>query len=260
MRTPRPALLLLLCVLIPASLSAQQSTPTPPAQRDPQAVAAVQAAIAAFGSSAVAQSLQAQGQVDTFDPGGNATNTITWEMAGSEFRVESSSGASSGVVVTGHGNPTVTIDGQTQPVPKYVIQAMFIPAFAGAILAREFQNPNYSLQYIGAQTLNDTPVAVVETALPTAPNAPLTSQLWYFSNATNLPIRVTYRAPADQTPLRSWPETVDLSNFTSVSGGMYPFKIVVSDERPLASILLQSVNPSANIPSTNFDAPTGGTQ
>ena len=50
MRTPRPALVLLLCSLIPASLSAQQSTtPAPaPTASDPQAVALLQKSLIAM--------------------------------------------------------------------------------------------------------------------------------------------------------------------------------------------------------------------
>ncbi len=49
MRTSRPALVLLLCVLIPASLSAQQLTaPITPTTSDPQAVALLQKSLAAM--------------------------------------------------------------------------------------------------------------------------------------------------------------------------------------------------------------------
>jgi hypothetical protein len=263
MRISRAAPLLFLCSLIPAALSAQQSaSAAPPSPRDPQAVAAVQAAMAAFGGSAVGQSQQVQAQTQSSGPSGSLPTTVTWEMAGSEFRIALSDSSGSSVIVTGHGNPMATIHGNSQAVPNHVVQAMFIPAFAGAILAREFQNPNYSLRYIGTETVNGTPCTAVRTVLPTTPvNAALTDQIWYFSNATNLPIRVIYRSPADQTPLISIPETVDLSNFTSVSGGLYPFSIVVSrQDAEVAAITLQSVNPNANIPPTDFNSTAGGAQ
>jgi hypothetical protein len=267
MHTLRLVCLAAIFCLASVAALAQQSTSTdtlaPPSQRDPQAVAVVQAAIAGFGGSAVAQSFKVQAQVQSPDPGGNnTTSALTWEMAGSEFRVAFSDSSGSSVIVTGHGNPMATTGGVSQAVPKHVVQAMFIPAFAGAILAREFQNQNYSLQYLGAETVNGTPVTAVRTVLPTTPaNVTLTDQIWYFSNATNLPIRVVYRSPADQTPLVSIPETVDLSNFTSVSGGLYPFNIIVSrQDAQVAAITLQSVNPNANIPSIDFDPPAGGAQ
>lgn len=253
---------LLFSLFLPQTLFAQSSaTPSPfPPVRQEKAVAAVQAAIAAFGSAATAQTVEAQVLVQSPGPNGTLTNTVTWEMSGAEFRIAASVGNSSSIIVTGYGNPAATLDGQTHPVPKHVIEAMFIPAFAGATLAREFQNANYSLQYLGPQTVNGTPCTAVKTELPTAaPNPRLTDQIWYFSNATNLPIRVIYRSPADQTPLVSRPETVDLLDFTSVSGGMYPFKMVDSfSGQQMTTMTLQSVSPNASIPSTDFDAPSGG--
>jgi hypothetical protein len=253
--------ILLLSVPVWAQQTQQpQQTPPLTAARDPQAVAVVQAALAAFGGSAAAQSLQVLAQVQVPGASGSETSTLTWEVAGSEFRIALSDAGGSSVIVTGHGNPSAITNGNAEVVPKHVIEAMFIPAFAGAILAREFQSPNYFLRYRGVETLNGTPTTVVETMLTTAPNAPLTRQIWYFSNATRLPVRVIYRVPADQTPLAFMPEAVDLSNFTPVSGGLYPFSIGVSQQGKLvASITLQSVNPNANIPSTDFD-PAGGAQ
>jgi hypothetical protein len=254
---------MLLCVLIPASISAQEPTSALPAARDPQAIAAVEAAIAAFGSSAAAQSLRVQALVKTPDANGNITaSTVVWEMAGPEFRIAWSDGSSTSVIVTGHGNPTASADGHSSVVPKHVVQAMFIPAFAGAILAREFQNPNYSLQYLGAETVDGTPCTAVRTLLSMDPiSEALTDQIWYFSNATNLPIRVTYRSPADQTPLLSRPATVDLSNFTSVSGGLYPLNIIVSGPgNQVSTVTLQSASTNPSIPPTDFDVAAGGAQ
>lgn len=258
-----PALFLLTFLLaVPAlaqSTSSTATTPPFPPVRDAKAVAAVQAAITAFGSSATAQSLEAQAQVQAPDPNGNQTaSTVTWEMAGAEFRIATSDGA---VVVTGYGNPAAIMNGTLHPVPKHVTEAMFIPAFPGAILAREFQDQSYSLQYMGTPTLNGVACAVVQTVSTSAPNAPLTAQTWFFSTATNLPVRVTYRSPADATPQLSVPETVDLSNYTAVSGGLYPFAITVHFlGKQVAVITLQSVEPNANVPSTDFDSPAGGAQ
>jgi hypothetical protein len=231
--------------------------------RDDKAVAAVQAAIAAFGGTpTVTVPVQVQAQMQATTAGGSVTGTITWEMSGSQFRVASSFGGATSVMTTGHGNPTAAANGNSRAVPTYVAQAIFIPALAGPILANEFQNSSYSLRYIGPKTVNGTAVTAIETSLSGSPiKSRLTAQIWYFSNATNLPVRVEYRLPAEQIEQASFPAAVDLSNYAASGGGFYPFNIVLyHGAKQVGAITLQSVNTNASIPSTDFDPPTGGAQ
>lgn len=264
MRLHRTLTVLSAVCLLSATAFAQSTSTGAPVQptRDNKAVAVVQAAIAAFGTSATAQSFQAVAQVQAVGPTGNQTaSTVTWEMAGAEFRIAISDASSSSVLVTDHGNPSAIVDGATRSVPKHVTEAMFIPAFPGAILAREFQDQSYSIQFLGSQSLNGVACGIVRTLSMTSPNSALTTQVWYFSNSTNLPVRVTYRSPADANPQLSVPETIDLSNYNSVSGGVYPFQIVVHFlGKQVAAITLQSVSPNANLPPIDFDSPAAGAQ
>jgi hypothetical protein len=79
MRAPRPALVLLPCVLIPASLSAQQSTtPVPaPAASDPQAVALIQKALAALTGGAPVTDVTLTGTARRIAGSDDETGTAT---------------------------------------------------------------------------------------------------------------------------------------------------------------------------------------
>ena len=126
MRTPWPPLLLFLCVLAPACVSAQQApsdptstSSTPLTQsvpvRDPQAVALVQQSLAAMGAQAASTILNAQVQ-GALVPATNSdvpSGTFSWldDFSGStyEFRHELDTAEAVRVEVSGHGSPAGAI-------------------------------------------------------------------------------------------------------------------------------------------------------
>jgi hypothetical protein len=150
---------------------------------------------------------------------------------------------------TGH---YVLADGTTRPARA--IHSLFVPALAGAILLKESQDPNFSLHYAGQSTLGSKPVSVVEFS---AGPIQFPSQIWCF-DAANLPVLVDFRLPAEIGARLSFYGVVALSDYRSVSGVLYPFRMVSSVwGQPPQIVTLQSVAPGATVPPNEFNGPAG---
>jgi hypothetical protein len=165
-------------------------------------------------------------------------------------------------MMTGHGRPG-TINGTSQALPTYVVQAVFVPVAVASVLAQELGNPKMSLRFKDSETLGTEPVEVITTALETDyPDNVVTPQTWYFDTSTGLPVRVEFRAPDMKAPTNSFPVAMDLSDYQSVSGVAYPFKVVSTlNGKNQAVFTVQSVVVNSGIPPSEFDgqfASTGG--
>ena len=230
----------------------------PDAVRDPQALDVVQKAITVMGGPAVAavQDCTIQAQSDAL-PGTPATSgTMTWKLAGSEFRIDAPIPNGTASVMTGHGKPGM-INGAATALQSYVTEAMFVPVAIAPVLAQELANPKMSLRFKDNETLGTVSVAVVTTALETDyPDNVVTPQTWYFDTSTGLPVRVEFRAPDIHDPLNFIPTAVDLSNFQLISGVAYPFKVVSSvDSQTQVVFIVQSVVVDSGIAPSTFDGP-----
>lgn len=259
------------CVLFSAILNAQvaQWPPAPPFSnqmrptiRDPHAASVVQAALTAMGGSTVigqAQSWQVQGQMRGTQ-NANRNGAINWEMAGSEFRMGSTINGTTTYMLTGHGKPSSVASGAATPLPSHVVRALFIPALVAPVLLREFQDQNYSLESGGTTMLGSEPVEVVRTSCRTGQmEALVTPQTWYFDAATSLPARIEFRMPAAAGPRLYISAAADFSDYRNIAGSLYPFHITSSRLGKQTNVItVQSLNPNAAIPASEFDAPTGG--
>lgn len=250
----------------PSTLGLPQPIPAKPKVlqpvRDPEAVTVVQAAIAALGGDAAiaqVQSWRAQGQAKAPKEMGGGDSTITWERAGAEFRMESAAGGKSTAVVTGRGRPATVTDGVGRELPEHVLKALFVPALVGSILRDDLQNANSLIRYAGPSTLDGKNVSVVRTASMRPEGTYIIGRTWYFDLATSLPLRVEYGVPALQTTQTWHQAAVDLSDFRTVAGVLYPFKIVAYQQgREQQTVTLQSIDANASIAPSDFDAPLGG--
>jgi hypothetical protein len=258
-----------LCFLFSAlSVTAQvpQLGPPPPLTapvRDAQAVAAVQNAINALGGASLIgqqKSWEVQGNVSsspgTDIPGG----TFAWKAAGSEYRFEDSTSSGQDLFVTGHGNPTQSNSGTSHEVSPYVARAMFVPALIGTVLLQELLNQNYSIRFGGADTIESQSVLIVTTVAETAyPDNVITPQTWYFDTSTGLPIRVDFRSPAPNYPASYVNERFDFSDFRVIAGTIFPFQISLSiNGQPVQKFGINTISVNASVPSSDFDAPSGG--
>jgi hypothetical protein len=267
----RAVLSLVFVVLSSGSLLAQVATNSPPVRRDQNAVNTVQAAITALGGATAigqAQSWQIRGQSQVTMPDGTSVSaTFTWESNGTDFRIAATSSTSSGYLVSGYGNPAYVVTSPTSStlqVPWFVSAATFIPTLVGPMLVQQLQNTNCALVFAGPAKLGSESVTVVKTALPTATTTahPLViEQTWYFDSGTNLPAKIDFRTPSQQSQRVSFPAAVALSNYQVVSGVLYPFQIIRYVRGKQTRVeTVQSANVNVTIASSDFQAPTGGAQ
>lgn len=232
---------LTLCVLLLAIPSwgkqGSQNAPTPQPASDPQAVAVVQAAITALGGATAIS----QAQSWTFRAhmqGPHANGDLQYLIS-----------------IDGDSGKLHRPDRTLMAAPP--IHSHFIPALAASILLKETRDSTFTLVYGGTSTLDSKPVT---TILFTIEPDKLPVQFWYF-DATNLPVFVDFRLPAQVGARISYPITVALSDYRVVSGVLYPFKIVsLLPGRSAQTVLVQSLVDSAAAPPNDFNGPAGDLQ
>lgn len=217
--------------LFPASIFAQTSTP---ASGDPQAIAVIQAAIKALGgATAIVEAKSWTFQAQTQGPRTNGN--ITYAMS-----TDTDTGR--------YGLP----NGTSRPAPS--IHSHFLPALVGSILSKESQDAEFWIQYGGVTTLGSQPVTAIVFAVGPAK---FPGQIWYF-DATDLPVQVDFRLPAEIGARSSFPGLVALSDYRSVSGVLYPFRIVsFVAGKPPEIVILQSVATGAAATPNEFNGPGG---
>ena len=232
--------------------------------RDPSAVNAVQAAISALGGDGAIAGVSSWRVQGTATPAGtnvNTVSTITWERAGSEFRMESVVGDKTIAIASGFGKPASIANGGSNDLPDYVVRALFIPALVGSVLRDCLQDANSSIEYVGSAKLGNKDVTVVRTASTRPGDRYVIGRTWFLDSATNLPLRVEYGVPAVQT-IRVWYQAAaNFSDYRSIAGVQYPFHIEAYQQGKLVqTIALQSVDANASIAPARFDVSTGVSQ
>jgi len=229
-------ILLLLGTLGQVNTAYGAQTATQPAS-DPQAVAVVQAAITALGGATAigqAQSWTFQATLQGPIANGSVGYTLGWD-----------SGQAASVVQPNGTSKTARLT-----------QSLFVPAVIAPVLLNQSQDPQFVMRYGGTTTINSKSVTAISFSVTAAPN--FTSQTWWFDGTTGLPTRVQFQLPAEIGSRMSFPGLIDLSDYHTVSGISYPFRIVVLiGGRPPETITLQSVSSSTVAPSAAFDASSG---
>jgi hypothetical protein len=282
MRSARSVLLFCLALLAvsvyaqqPFSPSPSQSasqmsmTPNGPATtwvphpiRDPQALGIVQASIAALGGAAAIEQLQTfvvQANIVP-SPGSSAmAGTAVWTVAGGEFRSDYTSGQDTTTVGSGHGRPFGSLNGTVQGLPNYIVRSSFAPTLAASILLKEFQDPNYSIQFVGASTLGAESVVVVRTSSQNNPmDSLVTPQTWYFDSASNLPVRIEHRLPDVKISTRFLITALDLGTYKNISRVLFPSQVARSiGGKPTETATVISIQTNTNVAASVFDAPGG---
>jgi hypothetical protein len=183
-------------------------------------------------------------------------------MAGGEFRSQLTTANGMSSLVTGHGKPVATSNGAGTTVASHVVRSVLIPPLVAPILLTAFQNPNYSIQYGGTAVIGSETVSIVRIANDaTNLDSLVTPQTWYFDAETNLPSRIEYRMPDGKRPYRYLNGTLDVSDYRSASGVLYPTEILRSREgSPYEKITVESLTLNTAVPSTEFDSSIGGVQ
>jgi hypothetical protein len=251
--------------LVLAQAPAPSPTPTqPPPVQDPQAIAAIQSAIAATGGITAISAIQssiAQGTSVATPDDGSGTITFTWSLSGQDFRYENDATIGSHVFVSNSGNPC-DIEGSTLvslgPQAARANLPFHIPALA---LLNELSNPNYTLTYVGTATLNGTAAVHIQTADNSDSVGQLVSpQDWYFDPTTGLPLSVQYRIP-NPADSQSWfLGSMSFASFRAVNGVLVPFQLTIQEgpaTPPTVVVTIASVTFNTTVPSTQCVAPAG---
>lgn len=255
MSVSRLAVLFISILVLSPGLSAQQAP-----QRDPQAVAAVQQAIAALGGAqalaAVADSV-AVGQIAPTPGSWVKTSNFVWKDSGAEFRRERQTATATQVLLSGHGQPSATSNGITKKLfyhMTYTTPPFYVP---GVVLLRELSDSRYSLILLGPATVSGRSAIRVRTSLQTNPvAAAVTQQDWFLDVATGLPLRVEYRLPstADAADFQSAAAT--FSDFRQVSGVLVPSSIAGEQQGAAVSLVtVTSVTFNSGVNPAEFDLP-----
>lgn len=250
--------------LVLAQAPAPSPTPTqPPPVQDPQAIAAIQSAIAATGGIIAISAIQssvAQGTSVVSPDDGSGTRTLTWSHSGQDFRYENDGTSGSHVFVSNSGNPCDIEGNIVVPSAAHVARANLPFHIPGLVLFNELNNPNYTLTYVGATSLNGTSAVHIQTADNSDSVGQLvTPQDWYFDATTGLPLSVQYRIPSAGNAQNWQPGSISFANFQTVNGVLVPFQLTIQEGPPAPPIVatISSVAFNAAIASTQCVAPAG---
>jgi hypothetical protein len=181
---------------------------------------------------------------------------IIWEAAGAEFKSDFPAANGRRILTSGHGKLIRADGGVAEPVAPYVVHAMFVPSLVGALLLREFQDPNRSFELVPRNANDNGPTIIKTYSVATQSDRVATEQTWYFDRGTGFPVRIEYRFPNSKNPNQFGTTSVDLSDFKSVGSVLYPFQIVMSQlGLKMADVTVQSITINTNLPPKNFDSP-----
>ena len=259
MRLRAVSFLLCLC-FHQASVFAQQNIASDgqAPQRDPQALAVVNQAIALLGGqSALAQihDCAVQGTATVPQGGPLTSGPFRWQNAESEFRYEYPTIDGIEVLISNHGKQMIESSGGNQRVRNHSSDSDFPIHLPGLVLLRQVLNTSYSFTLLEPVSAGGQSIVRVRTVLESTDYArTVTPQIWSFDAATGLPVSVEYvwlfRSDTDQ---KSRNRAV-FDNFRAESGVLLPHRITVDIEGSLiATFDLKSVLFNTNIATSTFE-------
>ncbi|HXE90758.1 MAG TPA: hypothetical protein VNK82_07330 [Terriglobales bacterium] len=247
-----------------AATATEPTKVTEPA-RDPAALAALEAAVAATGGRIALSQVRdcvAVGRMQAADGSGLGSGSFVWKDAGREFRYENPRPDGPQVVVSGRGRPALAHGGRTERLRGQTTLNHVAPHLAGVALYNRLADTRYSLRVLGPGTVNGRPAVVVRTYLASAEPvlAEATQQDWFLDAGMGLPLRVEIQVPSPDGT--GWQvAAMELSDFRVVSGIVVPFQIVTwFGEQPQALMVLDTFSFNTGLSPTEFEAPTGGGQ
>jgi hypothetical protein len=250
----RPACFFL-TLLVLVNVAAFEDQP----RRDPQAVAVLQQAVAVLGGEAAYAQVRdavTTGMIGAA-PGSSArTGSFVWKVAGEEFRREFRSGSSEAVTVSGSGSPTHTRDGKSKRIAYHVVLASPPLHLPGLVLYRQLASREYSMKFIGTETVAGRAAVHIQTCLErTEVSTLITVQEWFFDAATGLPLRVEFRIPDTKIASDYIEAAAEFSDFRAVNGLLLPFRITSYHDKQLWTVAqVGSVAVNAGVNPAEFAA------
>jgi hypothetical protein len=259
MRIPLAAVLLFF-PLIPASVSAQQSTSPPaaaPLVSDPQAVSLLQRSLIVQVGTAQVTDVTLTGTARRIAGSDDESGTVALRASaagGSRIDLNFTTGNRSEIrnpsgipladsVPPGVPEPTNPAsqpvgawsgtDGVLHGAPNHNLMtdpAWFFPVFTVANLNA---SANYALSYIGPETLNGQPVVQISATQPSSDTRPgiaalaqhLTQMDIYLDSATLEPVALSFNTHPDNNALVDIAVSVVFSDYRAVNGVQVPFHV-----------------------------------
>jgi hypothetical protein len=262
MRSSRFALLPVL-VLAVISAAARQSSPsaTQAPQRDAQAVALLQQAIAAMATSTPADS-SATGTVTVVEGSTTQTGSIQILTLGTTQTSETlniTNGQRS--IIYSNGDALETNATQSSNPPLQLIVTDQCPDFPLPLLQALLTNSDEAIKYVATETLNGQSVQHIQVwnTFNSQPNlqnlalAPFSTRDIWFSSSSGLPVKIAYARRAGGGSVPSIPVEIFFSNYTNVNGILYPFQVNKSlNGTPWATITISSVSFNTGLTASQF--------
>ena len=254
MRVSRLVLSLILILSCSSQLSSQQ--PSTSAERDANATAVLNRAVAALGGTAAysqTNGVVARGSLNA--AAGGISGSILWEWAGPEFRYERSGPNGSVVFVSGHGNPALSDGGKIRRNIYHLAMVTFPVHLPSIALATSLNSPNVSMgapQQVAVNGVSALKISLVDQT--DSLSSTICQQTWYFDSTTLVPFRVDYLTSEANDATNAPQEYTLLSDYRNVSGVLLPFHIVTFfNGRRVEDVTLTSVQVGVPTPSSDFE-------
>jgi hypothetical protein len=250
MRILRPALLLCLCSLIPASLSAQQpaSTSVGRPTNDPQAVSILRQALTAMGGAPPTDSV-ATGTVTIVAGSTTENGTIRILTRASDQSAEHIQfGGEAHAVIFSRGQANEVVRGATKASSLELAASSHSPDFPLPLLAAALNDADVSVQYVGQETLDTTATQHIRFWNTYASKrgmevlSEFTAKDLWVDATTGLPRKLAYERREGRGAVPHIRIEVSYSNWQSANGLLYPYLIEKSwNGTPWATITIQNV-------------------
>lgn len=259
----RSARFALLPVFVLAVISAAARQSSPPAiqapQRDPQAVALLQQAIAAMATTTPADS-SATGTVTVVEGSTTQTGSIQILTLGASYTSETQNltdGQRS--VVYSNGDALESTAAQSANPPLELIVTDQCADFPLPLLQAFLSTADESITYVGPEVQNGQPVQHIRV-WETFQSKPSLQQLATFStrdiwisSASALPVEIAYIRRAGGGSVPGAPIAIFYSNYTKVNTVLYPFQINKSlNGTPWTTITISSVSYNNGLAASQF--------
>lgn len=246
-----------LLFLCSAQTESQQISTT--VQRDAQAVGILRQSVAAMAATAPTDS-SATGIVTIVEGSTTQSGSIQILTRGITQTIETISlpdGQRSIVYSNGDAKEILGTQSENPPLELIVTdQSVLFPLpFLTALLG----NADESIRYIGAETLNGSPAQHVQVSNTFASKPRLgklasfsTTDIW-FDASSALPLKISYFRRAGGGSVPAIPVEVHFSNYSRVSGVLYPFQIQRSlNGTPWQTITVQNVSFGVGLTDAQF--------
>jgi hypothetical protein len=260
MRSTRPMAVVSLCFVLVLSTSAQQTPTTTLAsiQRDPQALAILQAAVAAMGGSVPSDST-ANGTVTTVAGSLTETGSVIVLTRGTDQTSEKIQTPHGSTVVYSKLQASQVIDAVPIPFSSELAASSRSLSFPLPLVAAVLNNPDSGYVYVGLESPNGLQVHHLQywNSFNSKPRFQFLAEhtltdIW-IDAVSGLPQRISQiqRAGRGSEP-RIQLDTY-LSNYRNVSGVLYPFSVQKSlNGSPWLTITITSVTFNTGLTDASF--------